>query len=163
MKKAALLTISALGTLMTGCAALNPAGESQFACKGDQCPTPIEVYSETHNAPPSVEMGRTPKQWRGGGQWKAGKEGEGESDIYLKRALDLAPQAQSASGNADDPPFKPIREPAQVARIWIAPWIDQNDNLHANGYVFTEVQSQSWSFGEPEIRHSLGLQSLPIQ
>lgn len=146
---------------MTGCSSLNPAGESSFACKGDQCPTPIEVYSETHHAPASVEMGRTPPKWRGGGQAK--KNGEEASDAYLERAMSLASANQSASLNSEAPSFKPIREPAQVARIWIAPWVDQEDNLHANGYVFTEVQTQKWSFGEPEIRYSPGIQPLPLR
>ena len=43
----------------------------------------------------------------------------------------------------------PIRVPAQVLRVWIAPWEDAHGDLHAPGYVYTEVVPRRWSFGEP--------------
>ena len=43
----------------------------------------------------------------------------------------------------------PIRLPAQVLRVWIAPWEDAHGDLHAPGYVYTEVVPRRWSFGEP--------------
>ena len=46
---------------------------------------------------------------------------------------------------------KPILQPAEVARIWIAPWTDQNQDLHWAGYVFTEITPRRWSFGESAV------------
>ncbi len=43
----------------------------------------------------------------------------------------------------------PIRLPAQVLRVWIAPWEDAHGDLHAPGYVYTEVVPRRWSLGEP--------------
>lgn len=43
----------------------------------------------------------------------------------------------------------PIRLPAQVLRVWIAPWEDGHGDLHAPGYVYTEVVPRRWSLGEP--------------
>ncbi|WPL23222.1 TraV family lipoprotein [Thiorhodovibrio frisius] len=39
----------------------------------------------------------------------------------------------------------PTREPAQVIRIWIAPWEDSAGNLHGASHVFTEVVRRRWS------------------
>jgi conjugal transfer pilus assembly protein TraV len=38
----------------------------------------------------------------------------------------------------------PTREPAQVLRIWIAPWEDSAGNLHGASHVFTEVVPRRW-------------------
>lgn len=159
IKLASLLALSAAGLVMSGCSSLNPAGSSQFACKGDNCPTPLEVYAETHEAPASVEFGRTPAKWRGGGT--SGKDARDERNAHLQRALDLTRQDPAATVSGNSAAVRPIREPSQVARIWIAPWIDQGDNLYAQGFVFTEVQTRTWNIGEPEIRHSVGFQALP--
>ena len=43
----------------------------------------------------------------------------------------------------------PIRLPAQVLRVWFAPWEDAHGDLHAPGYVYTEVVPRRWSLGEP--------------
>jgi conjugal transfer pilus assembly protein TraV len=42
----------------------------------------------------------------------------------------------------------PILQPAEVARIWIAPWMDDNQDLHWPGYIFTEITPRRWAFGE---------------
>jgi hypothetical protein len=43
----------------------------------------------------------------------------------------------------------PIRVPAQVMRIWIAPWEDTRGDLHAPGYVYTEIEPRRWTLGVP--------------
>ncbi len=45
----------------------------------------------------------------------------------------------------------PVLQPAEVARIWVAPWTDQNQDLHWAGYVFTEITPRRWSFGESAV------------
>jgi conjugal transfer pilus assembly protein TraV len=47
----------------------------------------------------------------------------------------------------------PLRQASQVMRIWVAPWVDSNDNLNWATYVYTEVTPKRWSFGEQEVRH----------
>lgn len=39
------------------------------------------------------------------------------------------------------------RSPAQVMRIWIAPWTDDAGDLHMPGYVYSEIKSRRWSIG----------------
>ena len=46
------------------------------------------------------------------------------------------------------------RMPAQVMRIWVAPWIDEAGDLHRPGHIYTEIVSRRWAVGgdirEPE-------------
>lgn len=39
------------------------------------------------------------------------------------------------------------RVPAQVMRIWLAPWTDEVGDLHMPGFVYTEIKSRRWSIG----------------
>ena len=125
--------------VLSGCAStLNTAGDSEFACDGktNNCPTPLEVYGATHNSPESVRNGRTPDQW---------KTGQSDANGKIKSSSKLLVAAE--------PPAMPIRQASQVMRIWVAPWVDGNDNLNWASYVYTEVTPKRWSFGEQEVRH----------
>jgi conjugal transfer pilus assembly protein TraV len=59
----------------------------------------------------------------------------------------------------DDP--TPIRTPAQVMRIWIAPWEDSDGDLMVSNYVFTELEPRRWMIGKsaPTLSPSL----IPLQ
>lgn len=39
------------------------------------------------------------------------------------------------------------RVPAQVMRIWLAPWTDKAGDLHMPGYVYSEIKARRWSIG----------------
>ena len=43
----------------------------------------------------------------------------------------------------------PLRAPAQVMRVWIGPWEDSRGDLHAPGYLYTEIEPRRWSLGAP--------------
>lgn len=43
----------------------------------------------------------------------------------------------------------PLRTPARVLRIWIAPWEDDQGDLNHPGYLFTEIEPRRWSVGMP--------------
>jgi conjugal transfer pilus assembly protein TraV len=58
------------------------------------------------------------------------------------RAAISAPQPR-----LDDP--APLRTPAKVMRIWIAPWEDADGDLQVSGYVYTELAARRWLIGEP--------------
>ena len=38
-----------------------------------------------------------------------------------------------------------LRAPARVMRIWIAPWEDSRGDLHAPGYIYTEIEPRRWT------------------
>ena len=43
----------------------------------------------------------------------------------------------------------PVRTPAQVMRVWLAPWEDTRGVLHIGGYHFIEVVGRRWTIGGP--------------
>ena len=156
------LTLSALvasSVLLGGCTALNTASNSTFSCNGaSDCPTPFEVYEGTHTSPKNVRNGRTPGDWG----VKGVEKGRGFDDSIVNERgqkvnagiLDLTKVAANIRHSGEDNSVvMPIRQPSQIMRIWIAPWIDQSDNLNWSGYVYTEVTPKRWSFGEKEIRY----------
>jgi hypothetical protein len=60
-----------------------------------------------------------------------------------------------ATGAVPASPEDPLakRLPAKVMRIWIAPWEDSRGDLHAPGYLYTEIEPRRWTIGaspEPE-------------
>lgn len=40
----------------------------------------------------------------------------------------------------------PIRTPAQIMRIWVAPYVDTNGDLVAPGFVYTEIEPRRWIY-----------------
>lgn len=57
----------------------------------------------------------------------------------------------------------PIREPARVMRIWIAPWQDATGNLHMASRVYTEIAPRQWSVGIHADSASQQHQFYPLQ
>jgi conjugal transfer pilus assembly protein TraV len=41
----------------------------------------------------------------------------------------------------------PIRTQPVVMRIWVAPWEDDAGDLHADGYIYTEIEERRWNLG----------------
>ena len=79
--------------------------------------------------------------------------GTGGSDITGASAADAQPSSAiegtrvastgpSLPGAADP---SALRVPARVMRIWIAPWEDSRGDLHAPGYLYTEIEPRRWA------------------
>jgi hypothetical protein len=63
---------------------------------------------------------------------------------------------------AEDP--MALRLPARVMRIWIAPWEDSRGDLHAPGYLYTEIESRRWTLGAPaELERTALIRPLQIE
>jgi conjugal transfer pilus assembly protein TraV len=120
---------------LSGCSWLGLGG-SQYACPGGatdgaRCLSAREVYQATDR---TDVVKPTP---------------EGGEPAGAKAATSIAPPLPS--GRAAVPVIGqplPIRTQAQVMRIWIAPWEDEDGDLHADGYVYTEIQGRKWNLGE---------------
>ena len=61
-------------------------------------------------------------------------------------ATTKAPEASNGTRAMATPPVLPqpqgpvpLREPALVMRVWVAPWEGANGDLNAPGYVYTEI------------------------
>lgn len=117
--------------LLTGCASsLNTAGTGEFSCPGMpgvMCKTPGDVYKMTQGDTLDV------------------------SALAPKKSIPADRVSQLAPANDAHTPM-PIREPAKVMRVWIAPWVDKNDDLHWPSYVYTELQQRKWGFGAPDFK-----------
>lgn len=126
--------------LSTGCA-------TQYGCKGmpddPKCLSTTEAYQVTDKAlsepakpePPKVEA------------------------IKASAATGFPHHPRQPVPKIDDP--TPIRTPAQVMRIWIAPWEDSDGDLMVSGYVYTELEPRRWMIGKraPTVSPSL----IPLQ
>ncbi|WP_170920686.1 TraV family lipoprotein [Desulfacinum hydrothermale] len=130
----------------TGCA----TGSSKYACPGMPdgviCKDPIQVYHLTENADEVTETLQSMN-----GKHANEKAEQSETENVLPKLL--APQYGP----------KPILQPAQIVRIWIAPWIDERSDLHWPGYLYTEVTPRQWTIGEDEMFNSAPLVPLQIQ
>ena len=83
--------------------------------------------------------------------------GSGGADITGASAADAQPSSAiegtrvastgPAIPRAEDP--SALRVPARVMRIWIAPWEDSRGDLHAPGYLYTEIEPRRWTPGAP--------------
>ena len=135
------LYLLTLPLFAAGCSTVfNPVGSGDYGCPGMPmgvvCKTPASVYNSTNGQIPSTDFD-TPL---GAPLLKDGKAA-------------AAPLTQSIgqyapSSNAIGP--RPVREPAKVVRIWIAPWVDKADNLNLASYQFAEIKPRTWSVGKPE-------------
>ncbi|WP_420213505.1 type IV conjugative transfer system lipoprotein TraV (plasmid) [Burkholderia aenigmatica] len=123
---------------LSGCSSFWSVGQSDFDCpglpQGVICKTPREVYQMTNHRDALITMHDNGKQTAladadsgsGGGALKGG------ASVTLPQPIQQP---------------MPILEPAQVMRIWINSWIDQNGDLHYPGFVYTEVTPRRWAVG----------------
>ena len=134
------ITLAATSVVLAGCAGtFNTSDNDSFGCglpKGETCKTPSAVYKSTNADLPKTEY---------------------DEPINIQKSIPgLAATAKAvpAPGVAytTAPGPRPIREPAQVVRIWIAPWVDKNDNLSLAQYQYAEIKPRTWSIGIEEGR-----------
>ncbi len=168
------LALAAIGftASLTGCGAFN-VGEEEFACSGmpgsSYChsardvyetsekgivPSPMRkdsrnedcadcVYSEDVNPELqrlAVEKGEAPAgtviittdPTMGASGKTLQVKGDEVINNYVTPALPTDPV--------------PIRTPAQIMRIWVAPYVDTNGDLVAPGIVYTEIEPRRWIY-----------------
>jgi conjugal transfer pilus assembly protein TraV len=60
-----------------------------------------------------------------------------------------ATQPKAVPARAAVAPNLPRREPAQILRLWIAPWEDASGNLHGASDIYTELLPRRWRIDDP--------------
>lgn len=120
-----LLALMVFVVSVSGCSLFNPTGSDQLDCgmpKGVSCKNPREVYKLT------------------------------DKDKIKGKSAGEIPTYVFANAPHDESSLKPmpVLEQARVMRVWIAPWIDRNDDQHWPGLVFTVIQAKKWHFGQAE-------------
>lgn len=139
MKKTLILFIIALlGT--TGCATM----QSEYSCPGVPdgviCKNPVEVYKLTENTD-SVTGCKGCKGCKGETKTKESETKNEEQTQYMPAITKLDPTKPLHSP-------MPVMAKAKVLRIWVAPWIDEKEDLRWPGYVFTEITPRRWTIGK---------------
>lgn len=167
MKKIMTVLVSSLA--LGGCASVfDPSGaSSSFSCTdpnnpdsvvdGVTCKTPFAIYQSTHEQAPLKEsdlpIGVSLQDYENGTNAQAAAKQSAlatvnpMTGVYHGQSYQLPGQVEPQN----QPEFaRPVRVPATVMRIWMAPWIDSNDDLHFPSYVYTEIQARRWAFGANE-------------
>lgn len=175
---AGLAQAIAAAALASGCSVLG-IGEEEFACSGmpgnPYCASARDVYGATNDGtvPSAMKAGGAynPKCRdcrKGEGAERAEGEGQGQdaSAGNSGRAGSTAAGPLPSGGgeigrNYVVPAIPgrpvPIRTPAQVMRIWIAPYVDRAGDLMAPGLVYTEIEPRRWIY--PDASAGLGSRS----
>lgn len=54
-------------------------------------------------------------------------------------------------------PVVPLRSAPKVLRVWVAPWIDEEGDLHQEGDLYVVVDHGAWAVGLPAVESGLAL------
>lgn len=164
---AACLTLSA-------CSILGPTEEDEFHCvpggePKPNCRSPMAIYKSTHGEPPLVETD-APVSWADLMKSTSGElvkseqkslpnevndgpaSARAEKNPVATPSVTLGLTAQSLGLATPEVLGRPVREQAKVMRIWIAPYVDQNDDLHYPSYLYTEIQPRRWALGAGQMQ-----------
>lgn len=134
-------------TVLSGCTTLG-VGESEYACQGMpsgvRCMSTRDVYDATNDGqvPDSINA---PSASAGAASAPSSTPDQTATQGYQSR--EMAFVNTYVAPNLPDRPV-PIRTPAQVMRIWVAPWEDTNGDLNSTGYLYTEIEPRRWVIGD---------------
>lgn len=64
-------------------------------------------------------------------------------------ALSVPAKPSAPASLAESQP--PIRSAPKILKVWISPWIDDEGDLHQEGYVYVVVDHGAWAFGVPAV------------
>lgn len=135
--------LTALIGMLAGCSTTG-VGKDKFACgEGNEknCSSVMESYQKSHGAMPGLAAAKAPSR--------------------PEELVASVPAAGVAIDSSRWP--RPVLEPARVLRILVAPWIDEKETLHWPSYLFTELESRKWSYGQPDFRGAKQLVPLQIE
>lgn len=183
-----LLGFGLLG--LSACGAVFPYESSGSCPQMDQgvCASVREVYRATqqsgdHGVTPESLHGAVastvaspvaPQASAGGGRGSdravATSASQASAPAASPQASDRAASDRAAPPAAQDPPALPVaygadgtlplRMPAEVMRIWIAPWVNKDGDLELSSYVFTELRERTWQIGGQSVAGVAGLRPL---
>lgn len=129
-----------LSILMSGCALI----QDDYGCPGmpddPVCMSTLNSYQATHNTTkisPDLKQER-PKET------SDDEASEAKSPILDNPSVPTDAHAMPTPVITDP---TPIRTPAKVMRIWVAPWEDGDGDLNVSSYVYTELEERRWMIG----------------
>lgn len=152
--KASFLTATI--ALLTGCSTM---GSKDFSCPAPQgfvCKSPTEIYDMTHGETNAVYQ-QNASQGKGGDDMFKSPKGANTKGGFDGN-LNQVPVSNSFSKPAYLPNSNPVPvlEQPKVVRVWVAPWVDENQTLNFPSYKFKEITPRKWNFGGSQVfRNSL--------
>lgn len=148
-----LITVAVLLAVTSGCSSFLSVGSPKFACsglpEGAKCMSARDIYEATNDGqvPLKMEGEEVQGEKKSKKTSKATKETEVEATVASGQGVTDTVIDNYVAPRLPDRPI-PIRTPAQVMRIWVAPWEDNNGDLITNGYVYTEIEPRRWVIGQ---------------
>lgn len=119
---------------LTGCSSLSGLQDAQsdFACSVDMTPRCASL-STVHE---SLDK----------------EESLGNAIVIREESHSNAPSQSVDPLTVETPLMSPKRAPEEILRIWIAPYIDKEGDLHAEHVIFTTVRTARWAPESLEIK-----------
>lgn len=154
-----VIAISLSSLVLSGCVSGGGGTKREFACErgqGVNCMSAQDVYAATESRDHLEGLTDASGELVGGTPQRASRGARSATEVVESEG---ALMLTSISGGADPyvvpdaPEDVPIRTPAKVMRIWIAPWEDDQGDLHMTGKVFTEIAPRRWAVGDPQSTH----------
>lgn len=134
MKHHRLLITAILGSLiLTGCGSITGLqdAESNFACSVDMTPRCASL-SSVHE---SLDKEEVKKNFS--------FESSSNDSVQIQP---ITTEGQNIDRLAYDTPLMtPKRAPEEILRVWVAPYIDTDGDLHAEHVIFTTVRGARWA------------------
>lgn len=119
---------------LTGCSSLSGLQDAQsdFACSVDMTPRCASLSAVHESLDKEETLGKA---------------------IVIREESDRDTVSQSFDPLAVQTPLmSPKRAPEEILRIWIAPYIDMEGDLHAEHVIFTTVRTARWAPESLEIK-----------
>lgn len=161
---------------LTAC--ITPIGKEEFTCpnakKGGVCAGPREIYELTNDRENLNDLGveraeKEPAQQAKKGQYRRLESGvtvyepRSQTEQHTDGNYQKAKKVTKHSGQrvkqddynsypSNQEPVAPeplaVLTPAKVMRVLIASYKDKQGNLNMPGYVYVQVEEETWSIGE---------------
>lgn len=168
-----IMTSLAVATL-AACASSQPRFSCPFEDTGYGCRSTREIYELTNH--PGVSDTRGLAAQRDSRPVRAPRAHNSHRVAVRGGAIALQAPVQTNTGPFTSPSalsLGPVsapvptplpdadavaRLPAQVMRIWVAPWTDERGDLHRPGHIYTEIVARRWAVGG-DVRAEQGVQA----
>lgn len=145
--------------VLAGCSTLG-VGEPDFSCNkapgGIPCTSLQDAYSASNRT--LADVPKTQDELKAQqAAWAAPRQdvGRGLLPVRTKTQSAADQNSQVFVEDADVARVaRPAMEPAKVLRVWVAPWVDEEQTLHWPTHLFTEITPRKWSYGAAMIQQS---------
>lgn len=120
------LTVCSFTSLLTACGSITGLqdAKSDFACSVDLSPRCASL-SSVHES--------------------LDKEEREESEALANTVVISDGKPSGDPIATDTPLMAPRRSPEEILRVWVAPYIDEDGDLHAEHVIFTTIREARWA------------------